>query len=110
MIDHRSSKVCAAAGPTCKHIHAGTVAIVIILESRRMILLANEHNIESTTQINEATFPHMKSSPTKKIMNTSGTMIQADFDFDLHTKEKHVASPHDLVVYKGGPRRRAYCS
>ena len=43
MIDHRSSKVCAATGPTCKHIHAGTAAIVIILESRRMILLANEH-------------------------------------------------------------------
>jgi hypothetical protein len=29
----------------------------------------------------------MKSSPTKKIMNTSGTMMQADFDFDLHTNK-----------------------
>ena len=57
MIDHRSSKVCAAVGPTCKHIHAGTAAIVIILESRRMNLLANEHSIKSTTQINEAAFP-----------------------------------------------------
>jgi hypothetical protein len=30
---------------------------VIIFESRRMVLLANEHNIKSTTQINEAAFP-----------------------------------------------------
>ena len=57
MIDHRSSKVCAAAGPTCKYIHAGTVAIVIIVESKRMMLLANEPNIKSTTQISEEPFP-----------------------------------------------------
>ena len=50
------------------------------------------------------------SPPTKKIMNTSGTMMQADFDFDLHTNEKHVASPHDLFVCGSGPRSRVYCS
>jgi hypothetical protein len=38
-------------------------------------------------------------------MNISGTMMQADFDFDLHTNEKHVASPHDLFVCGSGPRR-----
>jgi pyruvate dehydrogenase complex dehydrogenase (E1) component len=37
MMDHRSSKVCAAAGPACKHSHAGTVAIATILKGRRMI-------------------------------------------------------------------------
>jgi hypothetical protein len=36
MMDHRSSKVCAAAGPACKHGHARTVAIAILKE-RRMI-------------------------------------------------------------------------
>src|SRR6516225_2224197 len=36
MMDHRSSKVCAAAAPACKHSHAGTVAITILKE-RRMI-------------------------------------------------------------------------
>jgi hypothetical protein len=30
----------------------------------------------------------MKSSADQKIMNTSGTMMQADFDFDMQTKGK----------------------
>jgi hypothetical protein len=92
-MDHRSSKVCAAAGPVCKHIHAETVAIATILKERRMI--ASQMNATSIEQLKVMRLrsPREELPRAKKIMNTSGTMLQADFkgptaNFDLHTKRK----------------------
>jgi hypothetical protein len=75
MMDHRSSKVCAAAGPACKHIHAGTVAIATILKGRRMI--ASQMNATSMEQLKVMSLRSPRTEfPRAKKMNTSGTMMQ----------------------------------
>src|SRR5437764_11740697 len=48
MMDHLSSKVCAAAGSICIPIQAGTAAIATILEKRRII--ASQANGEANGQ------------------------------------------------------------
>ena len=45
----------------------------------------------------------MKSSPTKKIMNTSGTMMQADFDFDLTLKKNMLHRRTTYLFVEGAP-------
>jgi hypothetical protein len=79
MMDHRSSKVCAAAGATCKDIHAGTAAIATILKGRRMI--ASQMNATSMEQLKVMRLrsPREEFPRAKKIMNTFGTMMQVDF-------------------------------
>jgi hypothetical protein len=44
MMDHRSLKLCAAAGAACIPINIGAVAIATILENRRMITSQNKMN------------------------------------------------------------------
>src|SRR5262245_46598681 len=72
MMDHLSSKVCAAAGSTCIPMQTGTVAITTIIE-KRIAASQTERKSKWTMQIHEAVFLHMEKLPCRQKVNITNT-------------------------------------
>src|SRR5262249_44376160 len=89
MMDHRSSKFCAAAVFTCNASQAGTVATATRKERRRMISSRNKIKNDSTMRTREAAFRFVRSSHARvkrTLSRREGPLNPSDFAV-------HVASP-----------------